>query len=247
MAISLFPTPFPVDKYELAKELQPHFGTLLANMVRQPSLILDALKYYYKTDDFLKRLIDISKAYAAVDVQERQNHQMLILRSDYMLDRESNELKLVEFNTIAAALTSLSQKVCEVQGQILDKYSDKLNLQYSKRDHLEDGFGLSQGEQIGIEFKRGIQLYFESMKKSDRGYTTSKIDDVWVLFIVEENERNLGDQKCLESELYDRQGIKTLRATFAEVWKTYEIDPASRALRVQGREIGLVYYRTGYQ
>ena len=53
---------------------------------------------------------------------------MLILRSDYMLDRESNGLKLVEYNTIAAALSSLSQKVFEVQTQILDKYSDKLNL-----------------------------------------------------------------------------------------------------------------------
>jgi glutathione synthase len=85
------------------------------------------------------------------------------------------------------------------------------------------------------------------MKKSQRGYTTTKMSDVWVLFIIEENERNLGDQKCLESELYDRQGIKTLRATFAEVWRSYEIDPATRVLRVQGREIGLVYYRTGYQ
>jgi hypothetical protein len=37
-------------------------------MVRAPNLILDSLKYYYETDDFLKRLIDISKAYAAVDV-----------------------------------------------------------------------------------------------------------------------------------------------------------------------------------
>jgi hypothetical protein len=33
---------------------------------------------------------------------------MLILRSDYMLDRATNSLKLVEFNTIAAALTSLA-------------------------------------------------------------------------------------------------------------------------------------------
>ena len=85
------------------------------------------------------------------------------------------------------------------------------------------------------------------MKKSQRGYNTTKMSDVWVLFIVEENERNLGDQKCLESELYDGQGIKTLRATFTEVWKSYEIDQVTKVLRVQGREIGLVYYRTGYQ
>jgi hypothetical protein len=39
---------------------------------------------------------------------------MLILRSDYMLDRATDSLKLVEFNTIAAALTSLGQRVHEV-------------------------------------------------------------------------------------------------------------------------------------
>jgi hypothetical protein len=29
------------------------------------------------------------------------------------------------------------------------------------------------------------------------------MSDIWALFVIEENERNLGDQKCLESELYD--------------------------------------------
>jgi Eukaryotic glutathione synthase, ATP binding domain len=66
---------------------------------------------------------------------------MLILRSDYMLDRDHDSLKLVEFNTIAAALTTLSQKVHEVQSQILDKYSDLLELSYSTRERKEDGFG----------------------------------------------------------------------------------------------------------
>lgn len=55
---------------------------------------------------------------------------MLILRSDYMLDRATNSLKLVEFNTIAAALTSLGARVHEVQSQILDKYRDQLALNY---------------------------------------------------------------------------------------------------------------------
>jgi len=36
------------------------------------------------------------------------------MRSDYMANKLMNSLKLVEFNTIAAALSSLSQKVFEV-------------------------------------------------------------------------------------------------------------------------------------
>ena len=39
---------------------------------------------------------------------------MLVLRSDYMLDKGSNQLKMVEYNTIAAGLSSLSQRVDEI-------------------------------------------------------------------------------------------------------------------------------------
>ena len=34
----------------------------------------------------------------------KQDIHLLILRSDYMIDMHSNALKLVEYNTIAAAL-----------------------------------------------------------------------------------------------------------------------------------------------
>jgi hypothetical protein len=64
------------------------------------------------------------------------------------------------------------------------------------------------------------------------GYTTTELSDIWALFVIEENERNLGDQKCLESELYDGQGIKTLRATFKEIWDSYEVDPVNGRLTV---------------
>ncbi len=77
-------------------------------MIREPERCLhEKLAFFYQSDPFLKRLIDISKAYSSMSRDTRQNIQMLILRSDYMLDRATNSLKLVEFNTIAAALTSL--------------------------------------------------------------------------------------------------------------------------------------------
>lgn len=57
----------------------------------------------------------------------------------------------------------------------------------------------------------------------------------------------MGDQKCLETEIYDSHGIKTLRATFEDIYTYHEIDPVTRSLKVMGKEIGLVYYRTGYQ
>ena len=84
-------------------------------MVKEPvRCIHEKLSFFYETDPFLQRLINVSKAFNKMPKDQRQNIQMLILRSDYMLDRATNSLKLVEFNTIAAALTSLSQRVYEV-------------------------------------------------------------------------------------------------------------------------------------
>jgi len=60
MGISLFPTPFPVAHYNMAKELQPHLGLLLGEMARQPLFIHSELAYFNKTDAFLNNLIRIS-------------------------------------------------------------------------------------------------------------------------------------------------------------------------------------------
>jgi hypothetical protein len=83
------------------------------------------------------------------------------------------------------------------------------------------------------------------MKTNDM-YTTISLNEIWVLFVIEADERNIGDQKSLEYDLYNDHGIKTLRATFSQIWNAYEIDLKTRVLKVQGREIGIVYYRTGY-
>jgi hypothetical protein len=87
----------------------------------------------------------------------------------------------------------------------------------------------------------------DSMKKRFPAlYEGKECREFWVLFVIEKNERNLGDQKCLETEIYDSHGIKTLRATFEDIHASFQIDPVTNSLKVIDREIGLVYYRTGY-
>ena len=66
MPISLFPTPFPRDLYQRAKDLQPHLGVLLSEMVRQPSIIHETLAHFHKTDPFLRKLLDISMRFNAL-------------------------------------------------------------------------------------------------------------------------------------------------------------------------------------
>lgn len=61
--ISIFPTPYPYEHYQQALNLQPHLAAMVAELVRQPTHIHDILKYFQEQDPFLKRLVEMSKAY----------------------------------------------------------------------------------------------------------------------------------------------------------------------------------------
>lgn len=71
-------------------------------------------------------------------------------------------------------------------------------------------------------------------------------EDPWVLFVVDEKERNVVDQKIIEVQLQLKTGIKSMRMTFKEILQEKELNE-NNVLTVRGKEIGFVYYRTGYQ
>lgn len=71
--------------------------------------------------------------------------------------------------------------------------------------------------------------------------------DAWVLFVVEDSERNVIDQKFIETELQTKYGIKSMRLTFSEIFQQQEFDKETHVLKIRGKEIGFVYYRCGYQ
>ena len=119
--ISVFPTPYPLEHYQEAISLQPAMATMVADLVRQPHHIQEILHYFQEQDPFLKRLVDMSKVYNSQKV--KQHVHLLILRSDYMLDAPTNSIKLVEYNTVASSLSSLCQRVREVQRYILSKHA----------------------------------------------------------------------------------------------------------------------------
>lgn len=68
----------------------------------------------------------------------------------------------------------------------------------------------------------------------------------WVLFVVDQQERNLADQKNIEAALQFKHGISSIRATFTDIGLEMTVD-SNNKLYVRGKEIGLVYFRTGYQ
>lgn len=67
-----------------------------------------------------------------------------------MIDSPTNKLKLVEYNTIASSLSSLSERVRTIQNYILDKYTDSLTLNYGPS--LDDNLSAKNIESVADVF-----------------------------------------------------------------------------------------------
>ena len=133
--MSLIPTPFPLEHYKHALQLQPSMGILMAGIIRQPEMIANILKKTAENDKFVERLLQVSKAFNDCEITDpRQDVHMVILRNDYMINQPSNSLELIEYNTIAAGMGPLNTKVKSVQEYVESAYLQSCPLNYNKLD-----------------------------------------------------------------------------------------------------------------
>ena len=65
--ISLFPTPYPRHIYEKVLGYQEPLGILVSKLVQKPKLIHELLAGFLQYDDFLARLVKVSKKYHAYE------------------------------------------------------------------------------------------------------------------------------------------------------------------------------------
>ena len=64
--MTLFPTPYPMDIYRQAYDLQGPMGDLVGSIISEPVRnIHDLLEGFAKKDAFMARLIEVSKAFSA--------------------------------------------------------------------------------------------------------------------------------------------------------------------------------------
>ena len=127
-----------------------------------------------------------------------------------MIDQPNNDVKLVEYNTIASSFGVLTQKVGIMQEYIREKYKNDIPQKYS---FIYDKEGLSDEDKQILHFgndamkdfiskmvnyfKRAIDSYKQSMKEK----YGSEPSDPWVLFVITAAERNILAQKIIEYEL----------------------------------------------
>ncbi|KAK1801629.1 hypothetical protein P4O66_022273, partial [Electrophorus voltai] len=146
-------------------------------------------------------------------------------RSDYMLDQSLDgtmSLKQIEINTIAASFGGLTSRTPDIHRHIL-KVANRLEERQRILDN-NPAAGLAKG------LSKAWELY-----GSERAV---------VMFLVEDEQRNIYDHRYVENELWLRD-IPVIRRQFEDVCRTGSLDQNKR-LFVGGQEVAVVYYRNGY-
>ncbi|KAG8131876.1 hypothetical protein E2320_009772 [Naja naja] len=220
---TLLPSPVPESLIEEAYSIQQDFNLLVDKVSQDTEFLECTLASIIKVDDFTAQLFKIYKQ--VLDEGIAQSLVLGINRSDYMFDYGADgspALKQVEINTIAASFGGLTSRTTAVHRHVLNV------LGKSKEASKLLSNNPSKGIAMGIA--KAWELY-----GSDRAV---------VMFLVEEAQTNIFDQRCIENELWIRN-IKVIRKSFKDVFEKASLD-TEKKLYIDGEEVAVVYYREGY-
>jgi glutathione synthase len=175
-----------------------------------------------------------------------------MFRSDYMIHADPSEknptpeIKQVEFNTIASSFGGLSSAVTK-----LHQYSPKA-LPIGSYDRYLYSIG-AYGEDTpistsGLPDNPAAASLAAGLAAAHKTYgnPTAK-----VLFLVQEPERNIFDQRWIEYHLQETHGVQSRRITLSALGDWGKLDHERRLLVPSARgegedEVSVVYLRAGY-
>ncbi|KAI0665204.1 glutathione synthase [Cubamyces menziesii] len=243
--LALFPSPFPRKQFELAKRLQRKYNVLYARVAMDEEFldrVMGAEQGVGRVDEFTGQLWRLWKRLR--DQGIKQTRHLGLFRSDYLLHTPSKEgapleLKQVEFNTISSSFGALSENVAKLHRHLL------ATTEYFNSSPLLKLENLPPNNTIA-----GLA---EGLAAAHKAYASPS---AWILFVVQDGERNVFDQRWLEYELLEKHSIRVVRQTFEQLAVSAEVVPTSRILRLrlpgllprgaESVEISTVYFRAGY-
>lgn len=235
--VTLFPTPFPKDLFEQAKNVQNTFSRLYALVVsHQKNWLLDLSKDLAVFDkDFTGMLYETHiKAVELCGSKLPQTLSLGLFRSDYMFDEQTHSIKQIEFNTVSVSFGGLSSKV----GRLHD---------YLNKSGTYDSHGLYYGNEIPVS--NSIKELSLGLARANEEYALRSTDSSSkpvVLFIVQDKERNCFDQRHIEYSLLEDHGAKSYRCTLEAVKDFTYVKDTKIYIKSSDEEVGVVYFRSGY-
>ncbi|XP_046386679.1 glutathione synthetase-like isoform X1 [Ischnura elegans] len=243
----LLPSTFPKREFEKAVAIQPILNELMHKVAHSYEFLSESLKSTIEVDDFTKRLFQI---YETVRKEGfTQPISLGLIRSDLMLEsdpetcigkeccpkiavKEQDKVlcnpyccwKQVEVNTIASGFGWLGPASRVIQRYVLQElgHADLL-------PHLPENNAL-QGLCGGMI--EAWKLY-------------GKPESV-ILFVVEDITYNICDQRFHEFEIRKMEPkVRVIRRTLTDLGKRSTLTE-EKILMIDGLEVAVVYYRSGY-
>ncbi|KAI1812070.1 glutathione synthetase-like protein [Poronia punctata] len=246
--VTLFPSPFPKVCFDQGVAVQTAYNELYASISQDEEFLARIVKDIGDSDDFITELW---KVHLRVKKEGYvQSKSLGLFRSDYMVHQDSSNseprIKQVEFNTIASSFGGLSSQTSQLhkegtyirylastEYQLLEKpiKSSSLNLPPNNSTH-----GLAAG----------ITTAFSAYGPSVSGRTKC------VIFLVQDGERNIFDQKHLEYAVQSTGDISVFRLPFSQILQHTHLTQDRQLLYTPPRltnhtyEVAVVYMRAGY-
>ncbi|KAF2490502.1 glutathione synthetase large chain [Lophium mytilinum] len=241
--VTLFPSLFPRSCFEEAHAIQTTYNELYAAIARDEEWLYGIVKELVGVDDFTAKLWEVHEA-----VKKEGYVQALTLglfRSDYMVHLDpsdpnaSPEIKQVEFNTIASSFGGLSGEVSQLHN-VLSKI--RAYPQSAKRTIAKANMPVSES---ASELAAGLAAAHHAYGEPEISRETC------VLFIVQDPERNVFDQRHLEWNL-QKQDIRTFRLPFHRTLLDTRLDFKHKLVYTPPHapstayEVTTIYFRAGY-
>ncbi|KAG9241651.1 hypothetical protein BJ878DRAFT_465930 [Calycina marina] len=239
--VTLFPSPFPRICFDQAKGIQKAYNELYAGIASDEEFLRGVVEEIIEVDEFIAELWQVH-----LKVKEEgytQKFSLGLFRSDYMVHQSSSDdipvIKQVEFNTIASSFGGLS-----TQASALHKYLSHVSYPLLQSQIPIRSLALPENNS-SIGLATGLKFAYHT-------YIASQKHEKCIIFLVQDPERNIFDQRHLEYEL-QQSAIPVFRVSFTETLSQTSItDTSKRELLYHPSnfskvfEVAVVYFRSGY-
>ena len=227
--ITLYPSPIVKSFFDKIQFYQIAFNKIMDKISRDQQYIEQILTPISEKDEFIKKSLEISKKVSTFE--NKQKIQCGFFRNDYMVDKVKKFIYQIEFNTIAVSMFSFSDKLKKFYSFFSNKYPE-IYERYKDKE-------------IPLEKKDVIPEFSSSLIESIKLFSPENYKNTIIIFVVQENEKNVFDQRTIENELYEKYNILSKRLTLNEIAKNCKVDEKGQ-ISYEEKIISLFYFRAGY-
>ena len=273
VAVTLQPLVLQKHSFAHICDIMPLWNAVIDRVARDKKFLVEAIAPIAETDEtFTAKQLEIYKRLYCDEKVPMQSTMLGILRSDYMRDKfyqpppqtdageavgeiKSAEWKHIEINTIAASFGALSTKAGQLQ-EFLARVRHAAPYRPPDADlpsptAAANAIAVSQSlQEIPAGLAKAHQWFVEN--ELPKEYQAS---DCVVCTVVQEKERNTGDQYMLAFALEENHGIHTIRRSLQRMVKELELvsrgpnkPPLALFDNGSGRKmvVSVFYFRAAY-